>query len=126
MESCRACLLLILFLCVLPIQAEPISSFEFLTAETREMQLDDFANPGMSTVDYALQLFSSPGPNGKSCVDCHGENGSKLDSKSIARYPRYSKQRQRVITLQGQVNICWEEQLDYAPGIYDSKQSVSL
>jgi sulfur-oxidizing protein SoxA len=106
--------------------AEPLSGFEFASPETREMQLDDFANPGMATVDYGLQLFARDGANGKSCADCHGQEGSELDTGRIARYPIYSKQRQRVITLQGQVNICWEEQLDNAPAIYDSKQSVAL
>ena len=104
----------------------PMSGFAFLTDETREMQLDDFANPGMSTVEEGLQLFATPGSNGKSCADCHGDDGSKLNTRRIAQYPIYSEQRQRVITLQGQVNICWEEQLDNPPAIYDSRQSVAL
>lgn len=106
--------------------AEPVSGFEFSTPETREMQQDDFANPGMATVDYGWQLFSRPGPNGKRCADCHGEEGEKLNTRHIAGYPIYSPGRERVITLQGRVNICWEEKLDYAPAIYDSKQSVAL
>lgn len=106
--------------------AEPLSGFTFSSPETREMQMDDFANPGMATVDYGLQLFSRPGSNGKSCADCHGQDGNRLDTKQIARYPVYSERRQRVITLQGQVNICWEEKLDNAPAIYDSKDSVAL
>jgi len=119
--------ILVLLSCTMNmLSAEPLSGFEFATPETREMQLDDFANPGMATVDYGLQLFAAVGPNGKSCADCHGEAGAKFDTGHIARYPVYSEQRQRVITLQGQVNICWEEQLDHAPAIYDSQQSVAL
>lgn len=110
----------------LSIQAEPLSGFEFLTEETREMQQDDFANPGMAAVDEGLHLFSTPGPNGKRCADCHGEQGNKIDTANIARYPVYSRQRQRPMTLQGQINACWEEKLDNAPAIYDSRQSVAL
>lgn len=105
---------------------EPLSGFYFLSEETRAMQEDDFANPGMAAVDYGWRLYARPGENGKSCAGCHGDDGHKLDRKKIARYPIYSQSRKQVVTLQGQVNICWNEKLDNAPAIPDSSQSVAL
>lgn len=118
-----------LCLCVLintSVHAELLSGFEFLTPETQEMQLDDFSNPGMVSVEEGMVLFSAPGSNGKSCADCHGENGDKLDPKRIAKYPVYNESLKTAVTLQGQINLCWDDNLENPPAIYDSHESVAL
>ncbi len=105
---------------------QPVSGYEFLTPETRAMQDDDFENPGMSAVDDGRALFHQSNADGKSCAGCHGINGSKLSTKHIAKYPVYSKELQRPITLQRQIHLCWEDQLENIPLIYDSNDSVAL
>lgn len=110
----------------LSVQAELLSGFEYLTPETQEMQLDDFANPGMFSVEEGHVLFTTAGSNGKACADCHGEEGSKLDPKRIAQYPVYSESLQTAVTLQGQINICWDDKLENPPAIYDSHTSIAL
>lgn len=48
------------------------SGWRFRTDETQALQLDDFDNPAMLTVDAALDAFSTvDGTEGKSCASCH-------------------------------------------------------
>ena len=68
--------------------AEPRSGFEYIKPETRLMQDDDFANPGLLAVDRGEVLFNQRHEkSGKSCADCHGEKGEKLNKKKIASSP---------------------------------------
>ncbi|MCB1818317.1 MAG: hypothetical protein KDI77_10325 [Gammaproteobacteria bacterium] len=54
----RALLAVLLFVTLtLPAQAEPVSGYAFLDDSTREMQDDEFSNPGMVTVDRGAELF---------------------------------------------------------------------
>lgn len=50
------------------------SGLEFTGAEVRELQHDDFANPGMLWVTRGESLWQEPaGRDGKSCAGCHGD-----------------------------------------------------
>lgn len=92
---------------VLEVNAEPLSGYEYITSETRAMQDDDFANPGLLTVEYGQQLFNQTHEkNDQSCATCHGEQGEKLDIKKIASYPVYNSNSQEIITLQKRINQC--------------------
>lgn len=106
--------------------AEPRSGYEYLTESSREMQDDEFANPGMVEVEKGKRLFNRIGNNGKSCATCHGTEGEKLNTKKIARYPVYNKEFNEPFTLQMQINLCWEDQLDEVPFIYDCVDLVAL
>ena len=46
----------------------PRSGYEYLTESTREMQDDEFANPGMVAVEQGQKLFNTPGDNDKTCA----------------------------------------------------------
>jgi sulfur-oxidizing protein SoxA len=102
------------------------SGYEFLTQTSRDMQDDEFANPGMNAVDKGRKLFNEKGVNEKTCADCHGEDGEKFDPKSLARYPVYSAEYDKPITLQEQINMCWEDQLDNVPYVYECTDLVAL
>ena len=85
--------------------AEPRSGYEFIKPATREMQDDDFLNPGMLTVEKGRQLFNAkPDGTGRSCAECHGDEGERLDRGNIARYPVYRDGGLR--TLQQQIGLC--------------------
>ena len=104
------CLLPLFFLAT-TVRAEPVSGYAFITPETRAMQDDDFANPGLLAVDRGLELFQQKDKGStKSCVSCHGDDGEKLDRKAIAAYPKFNaagKQiSQQIISLQDQINTC--------------------
>ena len=86
---------------------QPRSGYEYITSETRAMQDDDFANPGLLTVDRGEELFNQKyESSGKSCATCHGEEGEKLNSKEIARYPVYNSNTKKITTLQKRVSNC--------------------
>jgi len=114
--------------CALPAWAyEPVSGYEFLNESTREMQDDDFENPGMVTVDRGAELFNEHRPDEEtSCSGCHGEDGTGLDSKAIARYPVFDPGIGGLVTLQDRVSYCWEYNLDRFPPEYDHPDLVAL
>ena len=48
------------------------SGWRFRTDETQALQIDDFDNPAMLTVDAAMDAFNTvDGSEGKSCSSCH-------------------------------------------------------
>jgi len=89
------------------VYAEPLSGYEFIKPETRALQDDDFANPGLLTVDRGEELFNQKHKNsGKACADCHGEKSEKLKPKNIAAYPLVNSKTKNIITLQKRINNC--------------------
>ncbi|MGB1109739.1 MAG: sulfur oxidation c-type cytochrome SoxA [Gammaproteobacteria bacterium] len=87
--------------------AEQLSGYHYIKPETREMQDDDFANPGLPAVDRGAELFNTaPKAGGKRCADCHGEEGEKLDVKRIAAYPVYDAEKKEIVSLQKRISRC--------------------
>lgn len=102
-------LLVLLALSTVSLQpvAEPRSGYEYVTDETRAMQDDDFANPGLLAVETGQELFNQVhGKSGKSCASCHGEEGEKFDKASLATYPVYDTETKQIITLQKRIKNC--------------------
>lgn len=82
------------------------SGWLFRTAETRDLQRDDFDNPGLIGVESALDAWNAVmGSKGLSCAECHGE---PEDSMSLvkATYPKFVEEQGRVMTTEQQVNNC--------------------
>lgn len=90
-----------------PVKAEKLSGYTFVKDETRTMQDDDFANPGLLAVEKGAALFNTPfRTRGKTCAECHGEDGEKLDVQRIAGYPIYNPDSKEIISLQSRINAC--------------------
>ena len=90
-----------------PVIAEKLSGYAFVKDETRAMQDDDFANPGLLAMEKGAALFNTPfRPGGKTCAECHGEDGEKLDVQRIAGYPIYDPDSREIVSLQSRVNTC--------------------
>jgi sulfur-oxidizing protein SoxA len=102
--------ILLLACMVLPLSqltyAEPKSGYEYVKPETRVMQDDDFANPGLITVEKGEELFNKKMATGKACADCHGNEGEKFNKKRLATYPVYKNRTKEIITLQKRINDC--------------------
>ena len=102
--------LLLISICLLStnsINAETLSGYEYVTDETRVMQDDDFENPGLLTVDRGSELFKQKfKKTNQSCATCHGEEGEKLNTKNIARYPLYESVTKEIVTLQKRISRC--------------------
>lgn len=90
------------------------SGFETATPETRAMQEDDFANPGMPVVDSAVALYNKKdGESAVSCAECHGavddpKGGAKgIPMKGVAaRYPVLDADTKKPINVELRINKC--------------------
>lgn len=109
-----------------PAWEKPVSGYAYLPEQMQAMQDDEFENPGMYAVEEGNALFHTPGYNGRSCAGCHGDDGSRLDAKNIARYPVYSAAHQGPLTLQQRINDCRERHLDEFPSPYDAAELIAL
>ena len=91
--------------------AEPIplkSGIEFTGPDVRELQADDFANPGMLWVARGEKLWREPaGKTGKSCASCHGDAAASMKGVA-ARYPGSTPAPARLVNLEGRINLCRE------------------
>ena len=102
------------------------SGYDFLSQQSKNMQNDDFDNPGMGTLDTGAELFVSVGKNGKSCASCHGNDAEKLDVSRLAMYPVYDKILKKPVTLQQRVRMEWENRLGNNALKYDSEEALAL
>ena len=86
--------------------AERRSDAVLLAPETRAMQEDDTANPGMLAVAEGEDLWNAPaGPSGRACAGCHGD--AKVTMRGVAaRFPAWSEATGGPIDLSGQINLC--------------------
>src|ERR1700686_1617818 len=74
-------------------QAQRRSGYEFIGRETRAMQDDDAANPGMLTVLDGEALWNrGERPAAKSCARCDGDGQESMKGVP-ARYPAFDAAR---------------------------------
>jgi len=102
------------------------SGYEFMARETRAMQDDDTANPGMLWVLDGETLWNrKEGAAAKSCADCHGD--ARASMKGVAaRYPAFSAARGRPVDLEQRINICRTERQQSTPLPFESKELLAL
>lgn len=79
----------------------PRSGYQYLTRETRQLQDDEFANPGMLWVEQGRQEWTA---GERSCASCHREPSSLKGA--AARYPKFDAALGRVINLEQRINDC--------------------
>ena len=102
------------------------SGYDFMGRETRAMQDDDTANPGMLWVLDGETLWNrKEGAAAKSCADCHGD--ARASMKGVAaRYPAFSAARGRPVDLEQRINICRTERQQSTPLPFESKELLAL
>ncbi|MBV8289664.1 MAG: sulfur oxidation c-type cytochrome SoxA, partial [Hyphomicrobiales bacterium] len=102
------------------------SGYAFMARETRAMQDDDTANPGMLWVLDGEALWNrKEGAAAKSCADCHRD--ARESMKGVAtRYPAFSAARGRPVDLEQRINICRVEQQQSTPLPFESKELLAL
>src|SRR5262249_12188179 len=88
---------------VIPL-SELKSGTAFLGADLRNLQNDDFANPGMLWVERGEKLWSEPaGKTKQSCASCHKD--AKESMRGVAaRYPQIDAESGRRLDLEGRRN----------------------
>jgi sulfur-oxidizing protein SoxA len=94
--------------------------------QTRAMQDDDTANPGMLWVLDGEALWKMrDGAAQKSCADCHGD--AKASMKGVAaRYPAYSEAKRGPTDLEGAINASRIAHQQAQPFASESKELLAL
>jgi sulfur-oxidizing protein SoxA len=102
------------------------SGYDFMGRETRAMQDDDAANPGMLWVLDGEALWGRKvGAAGRSCSDFHGDARSSMKGVS-ARYPAFDAALGRPVNLEQRINLCRTRQQQAPPLAYESKDLLAL
>lgn len=106
--------------------AERHSDTAILSPETRAMQEDDGANPGMLSVLDGEDLWSrAPASGGPACSGCHGD--ARQSMKGVAaRYPAWNETRGGPIDLPGQVDLCRTQRQGAGPLAPESPDLLAL
>jgi sulfur-oxidizing protein SoxA len=102
------------------------SGYEQMSPETKAMQDDDTANPGMLWVLEGETLWrEKAGRAAKACADCHGEAEQSMRAVA-ARYPAYDAKRGAPVDLEGRINICRVEQQQAPAFKLETKELLAL
>jgi L-cysteine S-thiosulfotransferase len=106
--------------------AERRSGFSFMTPDTKAIQNDDTANPGMLWVLDGESLWKSKaGAAGKACADCHDD--ARASMKGIAaRYPAFDRELGHPVNLEQRVNLCRVRNQQATPLAYESHDLLAL
>lgn len=107
---------------------EPAAGVSFQSAETRRIQADDAANPGLLWVEQGAALWERPGTAGAdatSCASCHAAPEHSMRGVA-ARYPAVDPASGRLLNLEARINACRTEQM-HAPALpYESAELLAL
>ena len=106
--------------------ADRRSGYDFMSRETRAMQDDDTANPGMLWVLEGGALWTrKTGAAGRACADCHGD--ARVSMKGVAaRHPAFDGARGRPINLEQRINACRTDRQGAPPLAYESRELLAL
>jgi sulfur-oxidizing protein SoxA len=102
------------------------STYEQMSTETRAMQAEDTANPGMLWVLEGEAVWGTKvGSASRSCADCHGE-AAKAMKGVAARYPAFDVRRGAPVDLEARINICRTEHQQGPMFTFESKELLAL
>ena len=107
-------------------QGERRSGYNFMAPDTKAIQDDDTANPGMLWVLDGEALWKKPdGAARKACADCHTD--ARASMKGVAaRYPAFDKALGRPVDLEQRINLCRTQHQQAAPLAYESRNLLAL
>lgn len=106
---------------------EVVSGYDFRKSMIREMQDDEFSNPGMLTVEYGMEIWEmADGSNGKSMADVWTECSGVAANEAGALYPRYHEGAGKVISLEQQINYCRENFMGADPYKWEKADMLGM
>ena len=102
------------------------SGYDFMSRETRAMQDDDTANPGMLWVlEGGASWTRKTGAAGRACADCHSD--ARASMKGVAaRYPSFNAAKGRPVNLEQRINLCRVDRQQAPPLAYESRELLAL
>jgi sulfur-oxidizing protein SoxA len=107
-------------------RSERRSGYEFMSRETRAMQDDDSANPGMLWVLEGESLWQrKAGAAGRACADCHGD--ARASMKGVAaRHPSFGAAQGRPVSLEQRINLCRTDRQKAPALAWESRDLLAL
>ena len=106
--------------------SERRSGYSFMTPDTKAMQDDDTANPGMLWVLDGEKLWNrKSGAADKACVDCHHDVRTSMKGVA-AHYPAFDKALGRPVDLEQRINLCRANHQQATPLPYESRDLLAL
>jgi L-cysteine S-thiosulfotransferase len=106
--------------------SERRSGYDFMSRETRAMQDDDTANPGMLWVLEGASLWNRKvGATGRACAECHGDAAATMKGVA-ARHPSFDAGKGRPLSLEQRINVCRTDRQQTAPLAYESRELLAL
>jgi L-cysteine S-thiosulfotransferase len=107
-------------------QAERRSGYSFMTPDTKAIQDDDTANPGMLWVLDGEALWKrKTGASDKACADCHADAHASMKGVA-ARYPAFDRELGRPVNLEQRINLCRARHQQATPLAYESRDLLAL
>lgn len=107
----------------------PVSGYDFMEPATRQLQDDDFLNPGFFMVERGQALWDRPWPaasgEARSCRSCHGDAETAMRGVA-ARYPAFDTARGGMINLELRINREIAERLGAEPLPLESPDLLAL
>jgi L-cysteine S-thiosulfotransferase len=102
------------------------SGYSFMATETRAIQDDDSANPGMLFALDGEKLWARKIDTAdKACADCHGDAAESMKGVA-ARYPAFDKALSRPVNLEQRINLCRANHQQASPLAYESHDLLAL
>jgi len=102
------------------------SGTTFMSPDTKAIQDDDTANPGMLWALDGEELWKKKdGANEKACADCHGDARESMKGVA-ARYPAFDRELGRPVDLVQRVNLCRARHQQTSPLAYESREMLAL
>jgi sulfur-oxidizing protein SoxA len=102
------------------------SGYFSMGPETRAMQDDDTANPGMLWVLDGEALWGrAAGSAGKSCADCHGAAAESMKGVA-AHFPAFDAASGKPIDLEAQINQCRVERQQAPALTRESRELLAI
>jgi len=102
------------------------SGYADMSRETKAMQDDDTANPGMLAVLDGEALWNrKAGATSRSCADCHNDAAESMKGVA-ARYPAFDTESGKPIDLEERINIERTERQKAPPLRLESDELLAL
>jgi L-cysteine S-thiosulfotransferase len=102
------------------------SGYGFMAPDTKTMQDDDTANPGMLWVMEGEALWSKKdGAGDKACADCHGDARESMKGVA-ARYPALDQTLGFPVDLEQRINLDRTRHQQAPPFAYENRELLAL
>jgi len=102
------------------------SGYGFMAPDTKAIQDDDTANPGMLWVLDGEALWNKKqGASDKACADCHDDAHTSMKGVA-ARYPAFDATLRRPVNLEQRINLCRTGRQKAPPLAFESRELLAL